>query len=170
MILIFASSQKKKKNPQKITKYCHISLCNVIYRVLAKVLANRLKKIVHEIVSEAQSASVLGRLITDNVLIAFETMRHIKQRRKGKECLMAIKFDISKAFDRVEWECLARIMQKMGFHDQWISIIMMCITSVSYSVLINGESKGEIFVPEVYTKGTRYRHFYFCYVQKACRQ
>ena len=74
----------------------------MVYRVLAKVLANRLKKILLEIVSEAQSASVPRRLITDNVLIAFETMQHIKQRRKGKGGLMAIKLDMSKAFDRVE--------------------------------------------------------------------
>ena len=74
----------------------------MVYRVLAKVLANRLKKILLEIVSEAQSASVPRRLITDNVLIAFETMQHIKQRRKGKGGFMAIKLDMSKAFDRVE--------------------------------------------------------------------
>ena len=101
----FASSQK-----QKITEYRLISLCNVMYRILDKILANHLKKIFPKVVSKSQSASVSGRLITDNVLVAFETMHHKNQKRKGKEGLMAIKLDMSKAFNRVEWDCLARIM------------------------------------------------------------
>ena len=57
---------------------------------------------------------------------------------------MAIKLDMSKAFDRVEWPCLERIMKRLGFHDRWISLMMMCIKSVSYSVLLNGEARGLI--------------------------
>ena len=63
------------------------------------------------IVCENQSAFVSERLITDNILVASETMHHINQQRKGKD-LMAIKLDMSKAFDRVEWPCLERIMKK----------------------------------------------------------
>lgn len=81
----------KTKNPQKITEYHPISLCNVTYRILAKVLANRLKKVLPNVISESQTTSIPGRLITDNVLVAFETMHHINQRRKGNEGLMAIK-------------------------------------------------------------------------------
>ena len=92
----------KTKNPQKITDFRPISLCNVMYRILAKVLANRLKKILSEVVSKSQSAFVPRRLITDNVLVAFELMYHINQKRKGKDGQMAIKLDMSKAFDRVE--------------------------------------------------------------------
>ena len=73
-----------------------------------------------------------------------ETMHHINQTRKGKDGLMAIKLNMSKAFDRVEWPCLERIMRKLGFHDRWISLMMMCIITVSYLVLLNGEPRGMI--------------------------
>ena len=108
----------KRNNPQKVTDYRPISLTNVLSRIVSKVLANRLKKILPHIISMSQSAFLPDRLITDNVLVAFETMHCINQRRKGKEGLMAIKLDMSKAFDRVEWPCLERIMTRLGFHDR----------------------------------------------------
>ena len=130
--------------PKQDLSYRPISLNNVLSRIVSKVLANRLKKILPHIISMSQSAFLPDRLITDNVLVAFETMHCINQRSKGKEGLMAIKLDMSKAFDRIEWSCLERIMEKLGFHDRWISLMMMCIKSVSFSVLLNGEPKGLI--------------------------
>ena len=129
----------KVNSPQKITEYRLISLCNVVYKIVAKVLANRLKGVLPKVINDAQSAFVPGRQITDNVLAAFEVMHCINQRRKGKEGLMAIKLDMSKAYDRVEWGFLEVMMRKMGFQDRWISLMMMCVNTVSYSVLINGE-------------------------------
>ena len=87
---------------------------------------------------------MLGRLISDNVVVAFETMHTIGKRKKGKEGLMAIKLDMSKAYDRVEWGYLEAIMRKMGFSERWISLVMMCVTTVSYEILINGEPRGKI--------------------------
>ena len=92
----------KVKSPQKITEYRPISLCNIIYKIVAKVLANRLKGVLPKVISDARSAFVPGRQITDNIIAAFEVMHCINQRRKGKEGLMAIKLDMSKAYDRVE--------------------------------------------------------------------
>ena len=106
------------KSPQKVTEFRPISLCNVVYRLISKILANRLKRVLDVVIDELQSAFVPGRLITDNVLVAFETMHCIDQRKKGKKALMAIKLDMSKAYDKVEWVYLETMMRKMGFHEK----------------------------------------------------
>src|SRR6185437_161715 len=93
----------KVKNPDKLKDLRPISLCNVIYKIVSKALANRLKQILPEVISPAQSDFVLGRLISDNILIAYELTHYMKQKKKGKEGFVAVKLDMSKAYDRVEW-------------------------------------------------------------------
>jgi hypothetical protein len=129
----------KVKNLNKL-KYLHpISLCNVLYKLIFKVLANRLKKILTHIISPSQSAFVPGRLITDNVLLAYEMAHYLRNKRRGKIGCAAIKLDMSKAYDRVEWLFLEKMMRKMGFAQRWIQLIMKCVTSVCYRIKINGE-------------------------------
>lgn len=72
-------------------------------------------------------------------------MQCINQRRKRKKGLMAIKLDISKAYDRVEWAYLEDMMRRLGFRERWINLMMMCVNTVSYSVLVNKEPNGRIF-------------------------
>ena len=109
--------------PQKITEFRLISLCNVVYKIVSTILVNRLKKIMPEVISESQSAFVPERQITNNVLVAFETMHCIDQRRKGKEGLMAIKLNMSKAYNKVEWAFLEVMMRSLGFSERWIGLI-----------------------------------------------
>ena len=92
----------KVANPKTVAQFRPISLCNVIYKLLSKVLVNRLKPILNSIISEAQSAFIVDRVITDNILIAFETLHHMKTQCSGKIGFMALKLDMSKAYDRVE--------------------------------------------------------------------
>ena len=103
--------------PQKITEFRLISLCNVVYKIVSTVLVNRLKKILPEVISESQSAFVPDRQITDNVLVVFETMHYLDQRRKGKEGLIAIKLNMSKAYDKVEWDFLEVMIRSLGFSE-----------------------------------------------------
>ena len=134
----------KVKSPTKVSEYRPISLSNVIYKLASKVLANRLKTLIPSLITKNQSAFLSERLITDNVFVAFEIMNFISQKRSGQTGAMALKLDMSKAFDRVEWSCLEKIMTKMGFHPRWISMVMSCVTSVTYSIHINGVPQGRI--------------------------
>ncbi|KAA3490189.1 reverse transcriptase [Gossypium australe] len=91
------------------------------------------------------------RLISDNVLLAYEILHTFRQKRTGKKGYMAVKLNMSKAYDRVEWDFIKEVMLKMGFAREWVDIIMKCITTVSYAVNINGR-RGRFFHP---TRGLR---------------
>jgi hypothetical protein len=140
----------KVKNLQEMSQFRPISLCNVIYKLCSMVLANRLRQVLDDIISIEQSAFVSGRLITDNVLVAYECIHYLK-KKKGKLGAAAIKLDMVKAYDRVDWGYLRTIMTKLGFCDFWITTIMKCVESVTFPVRVNGVFS-EVFIP---TRGIR---------------
>ena len=92
----------KRKNPEVMSHFRPISLCNVIFKIVSKVLVNRLKLILGSIICECQSAFVANRMIIDNFLISFETLLYMKSKRQGITAHMVLKLDMSKAYDRVE--------------------------------------------------------------------
>jgi hypothetical protein len=105
------------ENPDHLKDLCPISLCNVVYKLISKVIVNRLKIILGEAVSPNQSALVPGRLISDNTILAYEMSHFMRRNRKGKDVYMTFKLDMSKAYDRVEWSFLEGIMRKMVFNE-----------------------------------------------------
>ena len=92
----------KVNSAEKMSDYRPISLCNVIYKIISKVMSNKLKQILPQLISPTQSAFVPSSLITDNVLVAYKTLHSMHRRKSGKKCSLALKLDISKAYDRIK--------------------------------------------------------------------
>jgi hypothetical protein len=118
----------------------------VFYKISSKVLANRMKMILPDIIFEEQSAFVLGRLITDNIISIYECLHFMKRNKSKRNSYYALKLDMMKAYDRVEWDYLEAIMIKLGFASQWIQVVMGMVISFSFFALFNG-SKFEDFKP-----------------------
>jgi hypothetical protein len=134
----------KVLSPSTVTELWPISFFNVIYKLLSKVLANRLKTVLPEVISCYQSEFLRGRVITDNILAAYETLHSIQMRMWSKVGFMGIKLDMSKAYDRVEWDFMEAVMVKLGFVNRWINLVMTCIRTMTYKVVVNGNLVGNI--------------------------
>jgi hypothetical protein len=114
------------------------------------MLANRLRSILPEIISDNQNAFVPGRLISDNILLAHESIHTIK-RKRDKKGLCAVKLDMHKGYDRVEWVFFEKIMLKMGFDQRWVDLILACVKTLKYKVRVNA-METNIVIP---TRGLR---------------
>jgi hypothetical protein len=105
----------KASNAFSVSNYKPISLCNVVYKLIVKTVTNRLKLVLSSIISQNHSAFVPGRLITDNVLVAYEALQTMHSRMRGKKGFMVVKLDMQKAYDRVEWPFLESMLRTLGF-------------------------------------------------------
>ncbi|KAM1807098.1 hypothetical protein ACFX11_030156 [Malus domestica] len=105
----------KVKCPKNMSQYRPIALCNVIYKIIAKVLTNRLKKVMPKVIGENQSAFVAGKQIQDNILVVHEALHSLLHQKKGDHPGMAIKLDMAKAYNRIEWDFLLGMMSSLGF-------------------------------------------------------
>ncbi|KAM1182996.1 hypothetical protein ACFX19_001426 [Malus domestica] len=125
-----------------MTQLRPIAFFNVLYKIGAKVIVNRLKGLIDAIISTKHGAFLPGRLISDNSLIASELGHYLHNLRRGKQGYLALKLDMSKAYDRVVWSFLKRIMLQLDLDLHWTVLIMSFVSSVTYSFLVNGEVTG----------------------------
>ncbi|CAL5358449.1 unnamed protein product [Camellia sinensis] len=134
----------KNENPSSLAEYRPISLIGSFYKILAKVLSNRMKTVMPRIISVTQSAFIGGRNILDGILIANEVVHGWKKDR-GKGVIL--KLDFEKAYDSVNWGFLFSMLANFGFGAKWVSWIKECVTSASISILVNGSPTSE-FKPQ----------------------
>lgn len=133
----------KVKDPSAVKDYRPISRCNVIYKIAARAITNRLKLSLGEIIDPYQSVSIPGRAITDNIMLGFECL-HWLRHSKSRKGFAVLKLDMSKAYNRVEWSYMEKILNRLGFSNNWVNLLMNCVKSVRYSFNINGRIVGNI--------------------------
>nr|XP_048336943.1 uncharacterized protein LOC107411956 [Ziziphus jujuba var. spinosa] len=131
---------------KQISSFNHlrpISLCNSVYKALSKLLADRIRPFLDKIISPFQAAFIPGRWIGENSILANELVHTFKQKKKGQG-LVAFKIDMQKAYDRVDWGVLTRILSKLGFSHKINGLILRCISTESVELLLNGSVCGKV--------------------------
>ncbi|OMO86355.1 reverse transcriptase [Corchorus capsularis] len=128
-----------------LSQFRPISLCNTIYKLVTNILVLRLRPFLNKLICPLQSSFIPGRQGIDNVVIVQELI-HTMKKTKGARGWMAIKIDLEKAFEKLEWGFIRKVLSSYNFPANWQKLIMSCITTTNTSILING-GKLESFTP-----------------------
>jgi hypothetical protein len=131
----FLALMPKENNPQTFGDYRCISLCNLCYNLISKVMANRIKPILLRELSSEQFGFLKGRKILDDIGMMQEFIHSIKSKKQKS---LILKLDLRKAYDCVNWDFLRLILVQNWFSVHSINWIMSCVVSSSFSILING--------------------------------
>ena len=112
-----------------------IALCNVVYKIISKVIANRLKPLISSLISEEQTGYVEGIQILNNIIKAHEVVHSLK---RNKQASMIIQMDLAKDYDKLSYYYIRAIIKAYGFDENWIRWVMALVTTTSFSILFNG--------------------------------
>ncbi|OMP05267.1 reverse transcriptase [Corchorus capsularis] len=135
----------KTSNPELITQFRPIGLCNTPYKIVSKIIVNRIRPLLSEIIGPNQASFLPGRKSADNVILLQEIV-HSFNKKSGKNGDMIIKLDLEKAYDRLEWNFIRNALMFFNFPPDLIQLIMNCISSVNLFMIVNGE-KTDSFQP-----------------------
>ena len=135
----------KNKNSSTVNHYRLISLCNTVYKTIAKLIVAKMRLVLDKLVSPCQSAFIPGRRIAENQILVHEILHSFK-KRKVKGGFLAMKIDLQKAYDRVNWSFLRSVLLNFGFEEVFVNWVLECASTVSFSILING-GKSNFFHP-----------------------
>jgi hypothetical protein len=141
LLSYFIALIPKVARPSSLGEFRPISLLGCLYKIIAKVLAARLAKVMDSVVATTQSAFIKGRNLVDGVLVVNEVIDIAK--RTGKPCLV-LKVDFEKAYDSIEWCFHEYMLRRFGFGAKWIEWMRACIFAGNLSVLVNGSPTSEI--------------------------
>ncbi|CAN6690416.1 unnamed protein product [Malus baccata var. baccata] len=136
----------KVPHPESVSQYRPISLCNFSFKILSKVLANRLQPLLPLLISPMQNAFIADRQIQENLGLAHELFHFMKLRKSQQKFEMCVKLDMQKGYDRVEWDFLEAVLLKLGFCRGWTNLVMNCVRTVQFAILLNGQP-GNWFSP-----------------------
>nr|GEX99612.1 RNA-directed DNA polymerase, eukaryota [Tanacetum cinerariifolium] len=141
-----------------------ISLIGSLYKIIAKILANKLVSVLGDIVSEVQSAFVADRQILDGPFILNEIMQWCKRKKKQT---LVFKVDFEKAYDSVRWDFLDDILGKFGFGEKWRRWIQGCLKSSRGSIIINGSPTDDFQFSKGLKQGDPLSPFLFILVMES---
>lgn len=129
----------KVVDPHSLNEYGPISCCNLLYKIISKILSNRLRNVLNDIVHLNQSAFVPGRRIFDNILLAHKLVRGY---HRDKDDCCAIKIDFQKAYDSIVWDFVEEILLAFRFPHQFVMLVMNAVRTCMFSIMVNGQLEG----------------------------
>ena len=128
----------KVHSPKNVKEYRPIACCTLFYKIISKVITQRLYGVIHSVISESQAGFIPGRKIGDNIILAHELVK--AYARKNVSPRSMLKIDLQKAYDSVEWPYLEQVMESLGFPELFTHWVMQCVKTVNYTIVVNGQN------------------------------
>ena len=141
----------KIADPASVADYRPIACCSVLYKIISRILTARLQIVIPKLISDSQAGFIPGRSMTDNILLATELVKGYNRKFNTPKCML--KVDLRKAYDSVDWRFLKRMLEELAFPPKFVEWIMCCISTVSYSPVVNGSPTTPFFAAKGLRQG-----------------